>query len=465
MTDTNEYIQKVKELVKRQREFFATGKTRDIDYRIDLLWKFRAALDKYETEILSAIQSDLGKTPKESYFTELSLIINEVKLHAKSLKKWAEPEKEFTPIWCLPSKSYRVHEPLGEVLIISPWNYPFHLQLYPLIGAISAGNCALIKPSPLSPATNAVIAKLIGEIFKPEHVSILDADKEYTLPIIQEEKFDLIFYTGNSEFAKKVMSAAAPNLTPVILELGGKNPCIVDVETNVEVAAKRIVWGKLLNAGQTCIAPDYLYVHKSLEKEFIKALKYYEKIFYGKDAKKSKFYPKIINKEAVERLAGYLDCGKIEFGGKYDAEARYFEPTILTHVDMDSTVMKDEIFGPIFPVITFEKLDEVISYINSKPKPLAIYYFGETKPANKVLNSTSSGTACINDVIIQVGNPRLPFGGVGNSGMGKYHGWYGYHACSNEKSYMVSYFRIDNIFKFVPFKYFSIAKRILGTNY
>lgn len=464
MIDIEKYKTELKEQVKRQREFFATGKTKNLDFRIEHLRKLRVALDTYEKDILNALKLDLGKSFQESYFTELSLIIDEIKLHARKIKKWAEAEKVNTPIWLLPSKSYRTFEPLGQILIISPWNYPFQLAMYPLIGALSAGNCAMIKPSPLCPHTNLVIKKIINSIFPPEYVTILDSENEYTLPTL-DEKFDLVLYTGNSTFARQVMRAASATLTPVILELGGKNPCIVDVDCNMEVATKRIVWGKLLNAGQTCVAPDYFFVNKTVVKEFIENIKKNIINFYGANAEKSPYYPRIITSNAVKRLSNYLEDGKVIYGGKYDEDKKYFEPTIITDIVADSAITNEEVFGPIFPIFTYSELDEPIKYINSKPKPLAIYFFGEDKPAETVLEKTSSGGACVNDVVLQLGNPKLPFGGVGESGMGKYHGWYSFRAFSNERSFMISYYRIDNIFKYVPFKYFSIAKRILGTTY
>ena len=460
MADLTEYKKNIREIIAKQRAFFATGTTKEYDFRLEKLKALKAAIEKYENEILNALQADLGKSTKESFLTETSVVVNELKLHINKLDDWMEPRKVSTPIEHLPSKSYKIYEPLGEILLVTPWNYPFHLSMFPLVGAVSAGNCVILKPSPQSPETNKVMGKIIAEVFKPEHVTVIEGGCEETIALASE-KFDTIFYTGNAEFGKKIMHLAADNLTPVILELGGKSPCVVDDECDIEVAAKRIAWGKFLNAGQTCVAPDYLMVNKKIVKKFVKELKHFIREFYGKDAKKSKFYPKIISPQAVNRLAKYLNDGEVIFGGDYDPDNRYFGPTLMKDIKEDSPVTKEEIFGPILPIFTFTDVKEAIDYINARPKPLAAYYFGETKPAMKFLEATSSGTACINDIAIQLANPKLPFGGVGESGFGKYHGPYSFFAFSNEKSYMVSYFKIDNIFKYVPFKYFAITKRIV----
>ena len=460
MADLTEYKTKVRDIIARQRAYFATGETKGYEFRIEKLKALKVAIEKYETDILNALQADLGKSTKESFLTETSVVVNELKLHINKLDDWMEPIKVSTPIEHMPSKSYKVCEPLGEILMITPWNYPFHLSMFPLVGAISAGNCVILKPSPKVPETNKMMSKIISEVFKPEHVTIVEGGYDETLALASE-KFDTIFYTGNAEFGKKVMHLAADNLTPVILELGGKSPCVVDLDCNIEVSAKRIAWGKYLNAGQTCVAPDYVMVHKKIVKPFVKELKHCIREFYGKDAKRSPFYPKIINADAVNRLASYLNDGEVIFGGDYNPDERYFAPTLMRKIKEDSPITKEEIFGPILPIYTFEDIQETVDYINARPKPLAVYYFGESKPAMKFLNATSSGTACINDIAIQLANPRLPFGGVGESGFGKYHGPYSFYSFSNEKSYMVSYFKIDNIFKYVPFKFFAITKRIV----
>ncbi len=458
--ELDEYMGKFRTLLSRQRQYFATGETRDVEFRLKFLRALRKSIIKHEQEILDALHSDLGKAPQESYFTELNIVLNELKYHISNLEDWALPEKLSTPWQFLPSKSYVVNEPLGCVLVLSPWNYPFHLCMYPLIGAISAGNCVILKPSPLSPATNAVIRRIIQKIFPRQYVSVVEADNERT-ELIVREKFDLIFYTGGKKFAQTIMRAAAENITPVVLELGGKTPVIIDDEAVIDLTAKRIAWGKFLSAGQTCVAPDYIYVKEKYLKDFANTLKQYIEEFYGTDASLSDCYPKIVNRENVTRLAGYLNDGRVIYGGQYDEESRYFSPTIMVDIKPDSPITKEEIFGPIVPIFTFKTLSEPISYINSQPKPLALYYFGDSKMGLRVMDRIQSGIACINDVVIPLGNHYLPFGGVGESGMGNYHGKHSFETFSHKRGYMVSYFRMDQIFKYVPFRYFSFAKRML----
>ena len=343
---------------------------------------------------------------------------------------------------------------------MSPWNYPFQLLLSPLIAAVAAGNCVFLKPSPFSPHINAVIKKIVTEAFPTEYVAYMDGDADQTMMVLNE-KFDFIFFTGSPSFGKVVMQCAANQLTPVVLELGGKSPCIIDQESHIDMAARRVVWGKLLNAGQTCIAPDYFFVHQSLEAQFIEALKSNIQKMYGIDLHTSPYYPRIINTRAIERLQTYLTNGELVYGGDVDVSDLYFSPTILRGITPQDTIMQEEIFGPIFPILTFNELDQVIEYVNSRPKPLAFYYFGNDKKGWEVIHKTSSGGACINDVIIHQVNDDLPFGGVGNSGIGKYHGKYGFDAFSNQRAIMKSSTIIDLILKYPPFKHFSIVKKIL----
>lgn len=460
MTELEKYSVEIKELVARQRLFFVQGKTKEIEYRICQLKRLGREIDAFESRILDALRVDLGKSPEEGWLTEISIVQSEIQFHIRHLKKWSAWKRVSTPLQLFPSKSYRVFEPFGVVLILSPWNYPFQLLINPLIGAISAGNCAVLKPSPLCPATNQVIKEIIARVFSPEYVCVIEGDSEQTHRMLKET-FDFIFFTGSPAFGKEVMKAAAEHLTPVVLELGGKSPCIVDCESNVDMAAKKIVWGKLLNAGQTCVAPDYLLVHHSLEQNLIEALIRHITDFYGKNTAESPYYPRIISGSAVERLKSYLNDGEIVFGGDVREQDRFMGPVIMRNVKLDSALMENEIFGPIFPVLTYQNIDEAIEYINARPKPLALYYFGKAANGKKIIGQIPSGGTCINDVILHLANHHLPFGGVGNSGMGKYHGRDSFKTFSNERAILISSAKIDFPFKYVPFKYFSFVKKIL----
>lgn len=460
MNELEKYRLTVRKTISHQRAFFATGETKNILFRRRSLRRLYDVVAASESEILAALHSDLHKSNEEGYLTEVSIVLSEIKHHIKNLKRWSKPHHCKTPLHLWPSQSYTMMEPLGITLILSPWNYPFQLLLNPLIGALSAGNCVILKPSPQSPATNEVVKKIVEEVFAPEYVCVVNGDSEQT-KIMLEEQFDFIFYTGSPVFAKEVMAAAARYLTPVVLELGGKSPCIVDQDANLKLAAKRIVWGKFINAGQTCIAPDYILVHYSLESQLVELMKHYITEFYGDSRTESPLYPHIINSTAFERLKGYLNDGNIAYGGYTNQENRYFSPTILRNVSPSSDVMRNEIFGPILPILTYENIAEVISFVTTRPKPLALYYFGDPKKGREVLHKTSSGGACINDVLLHIANHNLPFGGVGNSGMGKYHGSYSFKTFSNEKALVCSSTFFDFDFKYAPFKYFSAIKSLL----
>lgn len=454
------YREEVKSRIARQRDFFNTGQTRNVDFRKEQLKKLRNAIKSRKAEILEALRQDLEKSSQEGYLTEVSMVLSEIKLHMRYLSKWAVPEKVPGVLQLFPAKSYIIFEPLGVALILSPWNYPFQLLINPLVGAISAGNCTVLKPSPSSPATNKVIEKMIRETFPPEYICVIEGDGPQTQFILQE-KFDFIFFTGSPSFGKEVMRAAAEHLTPVVLELGGKSPCIVDAGCNVEIAARRIAWGKFLNAGQTCIAPDYLLVHRSLEQSLTETLKKYIDIFYGETPALSPYYSRIITDAAFMRLKAYLDEGEILSGGETDASVRFIAPTLMRNIKPGSPLMEEEIFGPVLPVLAYDKLEEAVDYINARPKPLALYYFGEPSVGKEVLKQTSSGGACINDVVMHIANHHLPFGGVGNSGMGKYHGEYSFRVFSNERAVVKSPAKLDMPFRYPPFKYFSILRRFI----
>jgi len=458
MTDTTE--EAIINLIANQKAFFSTHQTKNIDYRLSQLRKLKEAILRYQKKIELALWADLHKSPEEAYVTEISIVLNEIDFHLKHLKKWARPERASTPIYLLPSSSKIVYEPLGLALIVSPWNYPFQLVLNPLIGAISAGCCTILKPSPDTPSVAKLIEGIIIEIFDPYYVSVVQGGRS-TNTILFAQPFDLIFFTGSPKVGKVVMKAAAENLTAVILELGGKSPCIVDADADLDIAAKRIVWGKLINAGQTCIAPDYLFVHHSIKKTLLDKMAFYIHSMYGTNIKESRFYPRIVSAQAMERLSGLLHQGTIHTGGEIDLEARYIAPTIIDDIQPNHQIMQEEIFGPILPVMTFDLIDEAIKYINEHEKPLAFYYFGKNKGAKEVLTKTTSGGASINDILMHIGNHHLPFGGVGNSGMGKYHGRESFLAFSNKRGVLSTPTWLDIPLKYIPFKNFKLLKKIL----
>ena len=463
-------IESINNVVLRQREYFLTNETRSIDFRLKQLKKLKQAVEKYSDDIYEALWKDLHKCKEEAFLTELSIVINEINDHIKHLKKWAKPKKVKTPLYLMPSKSYVMYEPFGIALIIAPWNYPFHLMFAPLVGAISSGCCAVLKPSPYSQYTSEVMQMIIDDTFDKEYITMIQGHRDVNQALLAQ-KFDFIFYTGSPDMGRVVMEAASKNLTPVVLELGGKSPCVVDKDCNVDFAARRIVWGKTINAGQTCVAPDYMFVHKSVKKELIaKMIEYVEK-FYGKDSQESEHYCRIINEKAYDRLVSYLDEGKIIYGGKCDTDERYIQFTLLdlgqqTAVNGQQSesipgVMKDEIFGPILPVIDFDDIDVVRNFVVNRPKPLAFYYFGNDENAFDILEKTTSGGVCINDTILHVGNDHLPFGGVGESGMGKYHSQESFLAFSNKRAVLKSSSKIDFAMKYPPYDKIDLIKKLM----
>jgi len=447
-------------LLQLQQRFFASNTTKDTNYRLRQLKRLKAAILRYEDKISEALWEDLHKSAEEAFLTEISLVIQEIDNHIRHLRRWAKPQKVASTLAILPSKCRIISEPLGLALIIAPWNYPFQLVFNPLVGAISAGCCAVVKCSPYIPATAAVMEELITECFPREYVAFMNGNRDVNRALL-EQKFDVIFFTGSPELGKIVMRAAAEHLTPVVLELGGKSPCIVDRSADVEIAARRVAWGKCTNAGQTCIAPDYLFLHRDVRDEFVE--KYRQAIvqMYGDDPKQSPNYPRIVSDKAFARLTELLQKGRIVVGGETDADEKYIAPTLIEGVVPGTPIMDEEIFGPILPVIPFSNISDVIDTVNLRPKPLALYYFGDKKTARRVLNSTSSGGACINDTLLHIANHRLPFGGVGNSGMGKYHGRDSFLAFSNRRALVVSRNRPDLPFRYSPFKMFGLVKKIL----
>ena len=451
--------QEICSIVGLQCEFFAKGETLDIATRLQALKALKAGILKYEKALVEALWQDLHKSYEEAYLTEISIVLGEIKNHIKHLKCWAAPKRVCTPLKMFPSRSKVISEPLGCSLIIAPWNYPVQLLLNPLVGAISAGCTAILKPSPYVPHVSRVLEDLIRETFAPEHVALVQGNREVNAALL-EERFDLIFFTGSPALGKRVMRAASENLTPVVLELGGKSPCIVDRDADIAMAARRIAWGKCLNAGQTCIAPDYLLVHHEVKQKFIEALCQEFKRLLGENPRKAEHFVRIVNERAYDRLLSYFGDGDIVFGGECDRGERYISPTVLDNVSPDSPVMQDEIFGPIFPVQTFSSTDEAIQFVTQREKPLALYYFGK-KGAKRVLGHTSSGGTCINDTIMHIANERLPFGGVGYSGMSSYHGRESFKVFSHQRAVVTTPAWLDLPFRYMPYTFFRWVKRIL----
>lgn len=439
------------DIIEKQRAYFLTGVTLDVDFRINQLKKLKNALHEFEPKLLEALTKDLGKPDTEGYVTELGVLFEEINYTLKHLRSWIKPKRVPTPLMHFISKSKIYTEPLGVVLIMSPWNYPLQLTIAPLIAAISAGNCAVVKPSRFSYYTSLVIEDMIKAHFPLEYISVFQGGSDVNTKLL-EIKFDHIFFTGSPYVGKIVMEAAAKHLTPVTLELGGKSPCIVDDTADIELAAKRIVWGKLINAGQTCVAPDYILVNSAVKDKLIENLKTYIVKFYGNDILNNKDFPKIINEKHFLRLSGLLQSGQVVFGGKTDSTLNKIEPTILDNVTLESPIMQEEIFGPIIPVIQYNTIDEAISIIRKFAKPLALYIFTTSNDVErKFLKSISFGGGCVNDTIIHLTNPNMHFGGVGESGMGAYHGKKGFETFSHQKSILKKSNIIDVNFRYAPY--------------
>lgn len=452
-----------RQLIEEQRKHFATGKTKSLDYRVDQLKKLRQAILEQESSIVTALNQDLRKPELDSYITEIRVSIQEIDYALKHLKKWAKPRRVKTNPEAFPSVAQIYPDPLGVVLIISPWNYPFALAVSPLIGAIAAGNCAVIKPSESTPTVSRLIATMIQQTFSSTEIAVVEGDASISQQLLAE-KFDHIFFTGGTKIGQLVMEAAAKNLTPVTLELGGKSPCIVDTEIDLEETAKRIAWGKFFNAGQTCIAPDYLLVDKSIKEALITKLQGCIVNFYGENPQTSPDYCRIVNERQFNRLQALLKDGDIITGGQTDLAEKYIAPTLMTNVSLESELMQEEIFGPILPILDYSNLEDAIALINQRPKPLALYLFSNNESKQKwVLEATSSGGVCINDTIFQVGVIDLPFGGVGASGMGAYHGKASFDTFSHYKSVLKKSFRFELNVRYPPYgNKLNWIKRLLG---
>jgi aldehyde dehydrogenase (NAD+) len=438
-------------LVQGVRRTFDSGRTRSRAWREAQLARLDAMLAAEKDALAGALSADLGKSAFESELSEINFLKNEIAHVKKQLARWMRPEKASTPLAFQPGKSYVVREPLGVALIIAPWNYPLQLAVGPLIAALAAGNCAVVKPSEVAPHTSEILARLLPKYLDAEAVVVVQGGVSETT-VLLEQRFDHIFYTGNGTVGRVVMTAAAKHLTPVTLELGGKSPTIVDATADINVAAKRIVWAKFFNAGQTCVAPDYILAERKIEPQLCDALKRTIRDFFGADARASKDYGRIINGKHHRRLVAYLGEGEVVVGGQHDENERFIAPTVLRDVKPDSPVMADEIFGPILPVLTVNSVNDAVAFVNARPKPLALYVFtGERGVAEEVLARTSSGGACVNDAVVHLAIPELPFGGVGESGMGAYHGKSGFETFSHRKSVLAKGSAMDLPLRYPPY--------------
>lgn len=425
---------KIKNVVNQQRKFFQTGATLPVKFRIEALKKLKANILANEKEIAAAITADLGKSETEAFMCEIGLVITEISYMLKHVRKFAKDKTVSTPLSNFPAHSFVKSSPYGNVLIMSPWNYPFLLTLDPLVDAISAGNTVVVKPSAYSPATSAAIEKVLQETFAPEYVAVVTGGRAENACLL-EQKFDYIFFTGSQAVGKEVLRHAAEYLTPCTLELGGKSPCIIDSSAKIKLAATRLVWGKYLNCGQTCVAPDYVLCHSSVKDQFIKAMAAEIKAQFGQDPLANKDYGKIINQKHFERVRGLINKDKVVVGGRVNAETQQIEPTVMDNVTWEDAVMGEEIFGPVLPVLTFDSYDQIYQTLNDKAKPLAFYLFTENRKLMKEFTSRFNfGGGCINDCIIHLATNNLGFGGCGESGMGAYHGKVGFDTFSTKKS-------------------------------
>ena len=457
----NTSAKEIRAIVESQRIFFQKGDTLNTDFRMQMLRALKSAIQKWETRIADALWQDLHKSYEEAYMTELSIVLGEITNHISHLKSWAAPKHVCTPLKMFPSRSKVMTEPLGCSLIIAPWNYPVQLLLNPLVGAISSGCTAVLKPSPYVPHVSKVMEEMIKETFPQEYIAVVQGNRDVNTALL-EERYDIIFFTGSLSLGRRVMRAASEHLTPVVLELGGKSPCIVDKDANIQMSARRIAWGKSLNAGQTCIAPDYLLVHTDVKEKLVCALKKEFANLLGTNPREAKHFVRIVNECAFDRLVGYIQGADVVAGGEYNREERYISPTLIDNVHENSPIMQEEIFGPIFPIITFSDTDEAIRFVTKQEKPLALYYFGESrKNINKVLKYTSSGGACINDTIMHIANEKLPFGGVGHSGMSSYHGKESFKVFSHHRAVVTTTTLLDLPFRYMPYKLFKLVKGLL----
>lgn len=437
-----------------KRKYFDNGNTRSYDFRKTQLEKLKMVIEKYEKDIINALTLDLGKPIFESYTAEIGVVYQELNHAIKNLMYWMKPKKAPTPIYLQPANSYIYTEPKGIILIISPWNYPFQLAISPLIGAMAAGNCVVLKPSNQSKETEKIILKIVHEAFSDNYISVVEGPGAETVtPLIENYRFDHIFFTGSVNVGKKILELSAKHLIPVTLELGGKSPTIVHEDANIDMAAKRITWAKFCNAGQTCVAPDYLLVHESQKETLVNKMKLYIRKYYGENIEESKNLGRIINEKRFDRLISLLkECNILE-GGNYNSEKRFIAPTLIDGINTTHPIMKEEIFGPILPILTYRDIHDIVNIVRINPYPLALYLFTENKAIeNYIIENIQFGGGCINHAIPHVANPNLPFGGVGYSGMGNYHSKYTFNTFSHEKSIFKSKGQLDSNILYPPYK-------------
>jgi len=462
-TSTNLTATEVQHIVQAQRDYFATNATKDLGFRKQKLEQLKQMIIENEAAIMEALHKDLRKHEFEAYCTEIGFVLADIKKALKNLKAWAKPRKVKTPPFHYIASSYTKADPYGNILIIAPWNYPMQLLLAPLVGVIAAGNTAILKPSEFALHTSSLLTKLVNKTFDPKYIKVIEG----TIPetkLLLDEKFDFIFFTGSTNVGKIVYQAAAKHLTPVALELGGKSPCIVDTDTHLDYTAKRIVWGKFINVGQTCIAPDYLLVDQKIKAALVAKIKFYIHEFFGDNPQDSEALGRIINENHFDRLSGYLKEGIVIEGGQTDRADKYIAPTLMEQVDLEKGIMQDEIFGPILPIIEYGNLREAIDFINSKSKPLALYIFSKNdKRIDRILNETSAGGVCINDTLMHIANGHLPFGGVGDSGIGAYHGRHSFDLFSHEKAVLHRSFLIEEPVRYAPYKLsLKVIKKVMN---
>ena len=436
------------------RNYFESGSTRPYAFRIEQLKKLKQALLNHEQEIYDALYKDLKKSKEESYASELGLLLAEINVTIKNLRRWMQPQSAKTDLVNLPSRSKIYRDPLGVVLIIAPWNYPLQLLLIPLVGAIAGGNCAVIKPSELAPATSSIINEIISEIFSTQYIEVAEGDGAAIIPMMMDSfRFDHIFYTGSITVGKIIYGLAAKKLVPVTLELGGKSPAIVEADADLSVAANRIVLGKFLNVGQTCIAPDYLLVHESIKEMLVEKLKTQISKFYTKDASTSYDYGKIINERRFDKLISYLSQGTILSGGQYDKPTLFIAPTLMDNIRPGAPIREEEIFGPILPIYSFKSMDEAVEIVKENANPLAFYLFTKSKKKEgEWISRVPFGGGCVNNTDWHFTNHHIPFGGVGNSGLGAYHGKYTFDTFTRLKPVMKTPAWFDPSIKYPPFK-------------
>ena len=453
----------IRERMLGVRRFFAIGATRPYDFRVAQLQKLRGLIKENEPRLLLALRQDLGKPEFEAYAAEVGFVLEEIEFTLKQLRSWMRPKRKPTPLFLLPSRSAVHSEPRGVVLIISPWNYPLQLLLSPLVGVIAAGNCAVLKPSELAPAVSELVTELIGRYFPADFITSIPGGVSETQALLAE-KFDYIFFTGSTQVGRIVSRAAAEHLTPCTLELGGKSPCILDRNVNLEVALRRVVWGKFFNAGQTCVAPDYLLVPSETEQAVLKGLGRQILQFYGRNPALNPDYARIVSQRHFDRLVAFIKKGDVAVGGEHDRKTRFIAPTVLQNVDRGHRVMQEEIFGPILPVLPYRTLEEAFALVRTMPEPLSLYFFSkDRKNQNRAIDELQFGGGCINNTLQHLGNPHLPFGGRGDSGYGTYHGRYSFDIFSHKKSVMTSGFFPDIPLRYVPYRgKLGLLKRFMG---